>query len=228
MTIAMADGSMPVSVVTALYLRTKALHVEAERSGIIRELLRGTATRDGYILLLRNLLPAYQAMEQGLADHRETSGIEALARYHLDRAPAIESDLLALCGKAWQRDVPLLPAGDNYARHIKEATKGAGARLIAHAYTRYLGDISGGLILRRLLARSLKLGPAELSFYDFPNYPDVGALKSAYREALDRAGGLAADPAAVIEEGALAFTLNIDLSCAVQAMLYQQAANAAE
>jgi heme oxygenase len=227
MTIAMADSSLPVSVVTALYLRTKSLHVEAERSGIIRELLRGRATRDGYILLLRNLLPAYQAMEQGLAGHLETPGIGALARYRLDRAPAIESDLVALYGKAWRRDVPLLPAGDNYARRIREAAKGNGARLIAHAYTRYLGDLSGGLILQRLLARSLDLGPAELSFYDFPKYPDLAALKSAYREALDRAGGLTGDPAAVIEEGALAFTLNIDLSCAIQAML-NPAANAAE
>jgi heme oxygenase (biliverdin-producing, ferredoxin) len=227
MTVAMADGPLPVSVVTGLYLRTKDLHVEAERSGVIRELLRGSATRDGYILLLRNLLPAYQSMEQGLARHLKTPGIGALARYRFDRAPAIESDLVALCGKAWHREVPLLPAGDNYARRVTEAAKGNGARLIAHAYTRYLGDLSGGLILQRLLARSLKLRPAELSFYDFPKYPDLEALKAAYRESLDRAGRLAGDPATVIEEGLLAFTLNIDLSCAVQATLHP-AANAAE
>ena len=77
MTVAMADGPLPSSVVTARYLRTKALHVEAERSGIIRELLRGSATRDGYILLLRNLLPAYQAMEKGLARHIKTPGLGA-------------------------------------------------------------------------------------------------------------------------------------------------------
>lgn len=227
MTVAMADGSLPVSIVTALYLRTKTLHLEAERSGIIRELLRGSANRDGYILLLRNLLPAYQAMEHGLAHHRKTPGIGALAHYRLDRAPAIESDLAALCGEAWQRDIPLIPAGDQYARRVTEAARGNGARLIAHAYTRYLGDLSGGLILQRLLARSLELQPAELSFYDFPKYPDLAALKAAYREALDRAGTLAGEPEAVVEEGALAFTLNIDLSCAVQAAL-QPAANAAE
>jgi heme oxygenase len=218
---------LPSSVVTALYLRTKALHVEAERSGIIRELLRGSATRDGYILLLRNLLPAYQAMEKGLARHIKTPGLGALARYRLDRAPAIESDLVVLCGEAWHRDVPLLAAGDNYARRIAEAAKGNGARLIAHAYTRYLGDLSGGLILQRLLARSLALRPSELSFYDFPKYPDLAALKSAYREALDLAGRQAGDLKTVVEEGALAFTFNIDLSCAVQATLHP-AANAAE
>jgi heme oxygenase len=227
MTVAMADGALPVSVVTALYLRTKTLHLEAERSGIIRELLRGSASRDGYILLMRNLLPAYREMELGLADHRGTPGIGVLTDYRLDRAPAIESDLAALCGETWSQDIPLLPAGDAYARRIKEAARGRGARLIAHAYTRYLGDLSGGLILQRLLARSLQLRPAELSFYDFPGYPDLAALKTTYREALDRAGTLAGEPEAVVEEGAVAFTLNIDLSCAVQAAL-QPAANAAE
>jgi heme oxygenase len=227
MTVAMADGSLPVSVVTALYLRTKTLHLEAERSGIIHELLRGNASRHGYILLLRNLLPAYQAMEQGLARHLKTPGIGALAHYRLDRAPAIEADLVALCGEAWQHDIPLLPAGGHYARRITEAAQASGARLIAHAYTRYLGDLSGGLILQRLLVRSLELRPTELSFYDFPRYPDLAALKAAYRDALDRAGALAGEQETVVEEGALAFALNIDLSRAVEAAL-QPAANAAE
>ena len=75
MTAAMADSSLPVSVVTALYLRTKALHLEAERTGIIRDLLRAKASREGYILLLRNLLPAYQAMEHGLERHRGSPGL---------------------------------------------------------------------------------------------------------------------------------------------------------
>ena len=48
MTAATADVPAP-PIVTALYLRTKALHVEAERTGIIRDLLRGEASREGYI-----------------------------------------------------------------------------------------------------------------------------------------------------------------------------------
>jgi heme oxygenase (biliverdin-producing, ferredoxin) len=207
------------SIVTALYLRTKALHVEAERSGIIRDLLRGEATREGYLLLLRNLLPAYQAMEQGLARHRGSPALGELAHYSLDRAPAIEADLVALCGVHWSQGVPLLAAGDVYARRIAKVAEGDGARLIAHAYTRYLGDLSGGQILQRLLARSLDLQPSELSFYDFARIPDLDTLKGDYRQAIDCAGALAADPQAVIEEGAIAFSLNIDLSCAVKAML---------
>ena len=226
MTAAMADSSLPVSVVTALYFRTKALHLEAERTGIIRDLLRGKASREGYILLLRNLLPAYQAMEHGLERHRASPGLAALSYYRLDRAPALESDLVTLCGKAWERDIPLLPAGEIYADRIAKAAEGDGARLIAHAYTRYLGDLSGGQILQRLLAKSLELQPSELSFYDFPRFPDVAALKADYRSALEQAGAQVTDPQIVVEEGAIAFSLNIDLSCAVQARMLPAAAAA--
>lgn len=219
MTVAMADTPLPVSVVTALYLRTKTLHVEAERTGIIRDLLRGEASLEGYLLLLRNLLPAYQAMEQGLDRHCGTQGLAVLANFRLDRAPAIEDDLVELCGHDWKRDIPLLNAGEIYARRIAKAAEGDGMRLIAHAYTRYLGDLSGGQILQRLLARSLELKPAQLTFYDFPQFSDLAALKTDFRNALDAAGSLALDPQAVVEEGAIAFSLNIDLSCAVQALL---------
>jgi heme oxygenase len=219
MTVAMADTPLPISVVTALYLRTKTLHVEAERTGIIRDLLRGETSLEGYILLLRNLLPAYRAMEQGLERHRGSQALGALANLGLARAPAIEADLVALCGEGWERDIQLLSAGEIYARRIAKAAEGDGMRLIAHAYTRYLGDLSGGQILQRLLTRSLNLKPAALTFYDFPQCSDLAVLKTDLRNALDAAGALAPDPQAVVEEGAIAFSLNIDLSCAVQALL---------
>ncbi|MET0721398.1 MAG: biliverdin-producing heme oxygenase [Tardiphaga sp.] len=215
MTTAIADTAAPTSVVNALYIGTKTLHTEAERSGIIRDLLRGEASREGYILLQRNLLPAYRALEAGLERHRDTPGLAALAAYRLDRAPALEADLVALCGGDFAA-VPLLLAGEAYAQRIDQAAEGDGGRLIAHAYTRYLGDLSGGQILKRLLAKRPGLQPDELSFYDFPAHADLAALKTDYRAALDQAGTLSDDPQAIIDEGLLAFSLNIDLSWAVQ------------
>ena len=90
MTVAMADDSLPISVVTALYLRTKTLHLEAERSGIIRELLRGNASRDGYNLLLRNL-PACLPDDgtKVLLTIAKHPASEPLRHFRLDRAPAI-------------------------------------------------------------------------------------------------------------------------------------------
>lgn len=216
MTDAISDAATPSSVVMSLYLRTKTLHSEAEKTGIIREILRGHASREGYVLYLRNLLPAYQQMERSLERLRTAPGLSEIAGFRLDRAPAIEFDLLALGGPDWAAAIPVLPAGEAYARRIAQAAEGDGGRLIAHAYARYLGDLSGGLILRRLLARSLGLRPDQLSMYLFPRFEDPAALKSDYRDALDRAGRQVANPDAVVEEGAVAFSHNIQLSLAVQ------------
>ncbi|MGA7807691.1 heme oxygenase (biliverdin-producing) [Bradyrhizobium sp.] len=224
MTAIVADHPAPASVVTALYFRTRALHVEAERTGIMRDLLHGDASRAGYVLLLRNLFPAYCAIEQGLERHQGSPLLGVLAHYRLDRAPAIESDLAALCGERWINDIPLLPAGELYASRIAEAAEGDGAQLIAHAYTRYLGDLSGGQILKRLLSRSLELRSAELTFYDFPRFPDLDALKANYRQALDQAAAQFPNGDAIVEEGVLAFSHNIALSCAVQAAAARESA----
>ena len=217
--IAASDHAAPVSVVTALYLGTKTLHTEAERTGIIRDMLRGEASRDGYVRLLRNLVPAYRALEDGLARHAASPVFTELAAYRLDRAAALEADLTALVGPAWAREVPLLPEGEAYGARIADAAQGDGSLLIAHAYTRYLGDLSGGQILQRLLGKSLALTAQQLSFYDFPRFDDLAALKNDYRQALDHAGALVDNPDAVIAEGNLAFTLNIALSCAIKERL---------
>ena len=226
---AVSDHATPLSVVTALYTGTKALHTEAERSGVIRDMLRGEASRQGYVLLLRNLVPAYRALEGGLARHAQTQGLAELAAYRLDRAPALEADLSALAGANWADDIALLPEGEAYGARISEAAQGNGSLLIAHAYTRYLGDLSGGQILQRLLSKSLALTAPQVSFYDFPRFADLAALKTDYRAVLDRAGTAATDAGAIIAEGNVAFTLNIALSCAIKDRLSASAvADAAE
>jgi heme oxygenase (biliverdin-producing, ferredoxin) len=195
--------------------RTRALHAAAERSGIIREILRGGSTREGYALLLRNLLPTYQELERGLDRHAHSRGVRQVAMKTLYRAPAIEADLLGLAGSQWNNVLPLLPEGERYAHCVAVAAGGDGARLIAHAYLRYLGDLSGGQIMKRLLQKSLGLDSASLSFYDFANIADIGAFKAEFRSALDRTAIEVGDTGPVIDEAELAFELNIALSEAV-------------
>jgi heme oxygenase len=219
MVVAQADHGAAESVVTALYVRTRQLHLEAERTGIISEILHGTADRDGYALLLRNLHPAYREIESGIARRGDSAVLAPLAAYALARAPAIESDLNALCGGDWENRLPLLPAGAAYARRIAAAAEGDGSLLVAHAYTRYLGDLNGGQIVRRLLQKTLGLTDRELSHYDFSSFADQAALKDDYRRALEQAGTAAPDPGAIVEEGAAAFSCNIALSVAVQRQL---------
>ena len=199
--------------------RTQALHLEAERSGIIREILRGQASRYGYALLLRNLLPAYLRLEDGLERARAAPAVAMVAQPQVYRAAALASDLTALSGPDWERELPLLPAGQRYADRVAAAAaQGDGTRLIAHAYARYLGDLNGGQIVLRLVARSLGLEAPALRFYEFPGIADLDAFKRAYRETLDAAGLAAAGTVQrVVAEARAAFRHNIAVSMAVHA-----------
>jgi heme oxygenase (biliverdin-producing, ferredoxin) len=206
----------PASLLEALRERTRELHATAERTGIVAEILHRRADLFGYALLLRNLLPVYRTMEEALAAHRGSAVVGLLVRPELDRAGAIESDLRAISDRYQISDLPELPESIRYADAIRQASEGTAVRLMAHAYARYLGDLSGGQILRKLIQRSLDLPPEALTFYEFPKIPDIAAFKAEYRSAIERAGDELGDFAPVVEESARAFELNIELSSALQ------------
>jgi heme oxygenase (biliverdin-producing, ferredoxin) len=196
--------------------RTRMLHVEAERSGVVHELLQGRANRHAYSDLLRNLLPVYREMELGLERHRDSPGLREIAQAAVYRGAALESDLLGLCGPTWERTLALLPAAARYASLVAAAARGDGTLLIAHAYVRYLGDLSGGQVLRRLLVKSLSLEPHQLNFYEFSGIANLDEFKAGYREALDRAALMVQDRERVIAETETAFRFNIEISVAIQ------------
>jgi heme oxygenase len=195
---------------------THEQHAEAERSGIVAAILAGKVSVAGYALYLRNLLPAYQCLEQMLVGSPTLGPLADLAAPALCRAPSIRADLDAMIGPQWHRDVPLLPVAKRYASRIGQAGSGDGQLLIAHVYTRYLGDLSGGPILRRRLERCF--GPGfPLRFTEFHAIGDKSAFVAAFRTALDAAGSQLSDEPAMLREVQAAFRLNIDLSLEVDA-----------
>jgi heme oxygenase len=198
---------------------TRALHVQAERSGFVRDLLSGRASRHGYAVYLRSLLPVYEALERSLDRHRALPGLDALARPALYRTRFLESDLRALCGAGWPDVLPLLPKADRYRARIHDVAREAPLGLAAHAYVRYLGDLNGGRILRALLSRSVGLDASALGFYSFPLIADLQAAKGEFRAALDAVGDLAEDRFEIVREAATAFRFNIDVSTAVHDFL---------
>jgi len=210
-------GANHLSLSKVLRERTSALHTEAERSGVINDILRQKADRRSYALLLRNLLPAYEKMEQALERQHGSATLRVFAQPALRRAERIAADLEALSGADWICSLPLLTAGELYAARVQAAGEGDGSRLLAHAYVRYFGDLSGGQVLKRLLGKSLKLGPQSLSFYDFPGISDLKAVKDDMRDAIDQSGAGSVDVEPIILEGIRAFEHNIEVSHAVQA-----------
>ena len=186
----------------AIKRATWTLHTKAERSGVIADIVAGRAGRLAVALLLRNLLPVYQVLDGS-----------RFCAPGLARAAAIEADLRVLSPDA---EVPLLPEGADYAGTICRAAESGGGELIAHAYVRYLGDLNGGLIMKRRLVACLGDLGRQLRFHDYPELADVGGFACAYRLELERALGMA-DSEAAGREAVVAFECNIALSAAVKA-----------
>jgi heme oxygenase len=202
-------ASPTAGLADTLRARVGALHTEAERSGIVSDVLRGEASVRAYLLLLRNLLPAYQALEAGLERHRDAALLGDLVRPELYRSGAILSDVTAMSAE-WRQELMLLPQATAYEAAITACAEGDGRRLIAHAYARYLGDLNGGGVLQRRLAGTLH-------FHAFPAIAEIASYRVEYRSAIDRAGARLADWSDLAAEAAQAFRYNIELSCAVKA-----------
>src|ERR1700753_332999 len=114
------------SLLEALREQTKELHTRAERSGIIADILHGRATRDGYVLLLQNLLPVYRALEAQLAEHAGSPLVGPFVPQELPRADSIEADLRFLAAET--SVPPALPATADYVDAIMQASGGDGSR----------------------------------------------------------------------------------------------------
>ena len=188
-----------------LRLATRTAHTRAEQTVFIRGFLRGATNRESYIRLLASLLPVYQAMETAL----ETATHPQVVRFQfreLYRTESLLRDLQFLKGA----EVGPLPATAPYVARIREVAETEPLRLIGHVYTRYLGDLSGGMVLARIVERTLGLHRgAGLDFYHFEGVDDIPATKTRFRSRLDELA-LASDGGnAVIAEANLAFQYNI-------------------
>ncbi len=165
-------------------------HRAAERGAFMRVLLRGQLTPGRYANYLLALWPIYDTLERGLARHADNPIVGPLVLPALFRAAAIARDLHDLFDLQ-PTALPAVPAAIGYALRLRRLADMAPDLLVAHAYTRYLGDLSGGQSLRSGAARVLGLaanaapGTAGLSFYDFPAVTDIAVCKDEFRARLD-------------------------------------------
>lgn len=189
---------------------TQELHRDAERAGGMGALLRGQVERRDYCIMLRNLHALYAALEAALDRNALSPMVAPVRMPALYRSTALADDLRYLHGDAWQR-LPVMAAMRAYVAHIDDVAREHPALLAAHAYVRYMGDLSGGQILRDVVWRALSLDDAEgTAFYMFAG-GDIEKTKSTFRAALD---SLPVDDdlaRRIVAEARAAFVLHIRL-----------------
>lgn len=195
---------------------TRALHTEVERTGAMRLLLRGQLDRAGYCALLRNLHAIYAALEPALLRHAADPAVAPVVFEALFREGPLVQDLHDLHGAGWADKVPLQRSTQHYVARLHAIDDHSPALLVAHAYLRTLGDLSGGQMLGRIVTQSLQLEPgAGTRFYDFGSPADVAAHLQAFRSGLDALPlGLGVQQA-IVDEACAAFRLHADLFTAL-------------
>ena len=197
---------MNASLAERLKTETRALHTSAERSTFMAELLHGRMERPAYCAMLRNLHAINAVLEPALERHARHPLIAPVFLPALWRTRALEHDLRALHGADWADALALQPAALAYVARLRELDASQPGLLLAHAYVRYLGDLSGGQMLRRIVANSATLdGAAGVAFYDFGDALATRELTHRFRDGLEAAPADDRLVSALVEEARLAF-----------------------
>jgi heme oxygenase len=144
-----------------------------------------------------------------LADH---TVVGPIGFPQLNRRAALEQDLAFYFGSDWRSQVKATPGAQEYGARIHQVAEAAPELLVGHHYTRYIGDLSGGQILKNIAQKAMGLGEHDgLRFYEFDAIDDEKAFKADYRTILD---GLPIDQALadrIVEEANQAFHCNMKM-----------------
>lgn len=178
---------------------TAEAHKSAERHAFVIAMLRGSLSLEAYAQHLASLQTVYAALERALAPG------SPLADPALFRAAAIQRDLDALNLHPGPTGAAL-----RWAAHLAGLPQHG---LAGHAYTRYLGDLSGGQQIGRRLVSTGMLPEGATQTYRFPQIPDIKAYKARFRSHLDTLGERLGDAgrALVVEEARNAFRWSADI-----------------
>ncbi|KAI8990028.1 heme oxygenase-domain-containing protein [Pilobolus umbonatus] len=209
---------------------TKVIHRAAETSVFTRRFMKGDITADEYGLYINSLYFVYKYMEELLEQYKEHPVVKLIYFPHeLNRQESLKQDMAYFYGEeAVPRlvDPATMPSSvKKYVETMKEACLKNPALLIAHSYTRYLGDLSGGQMLAKRLKKSvLKLEEGDsswdttigLNFYMFNTLGNHTDFKNFYRERLNAAKVDKKTRDLIVAESVVSFELNIGLFDQIQ------------
>ncbi|MGW0181080.1 biliverdin-producing heme oxygenase [Nocardia sp. NPDC003345] len=185
-------------------------HEEAENSTFIGEMLDGSLGIESFRRYTGQLWYIYRALEA----HSDALAADPVAgpfiKPELARTAELERDLAHLAGPDWREELTPLPATAAYADRIEECARQWPGGYIAHHYTRYLGDLSGGQVIRGNAEKLWDLPHRGdgVRFYVFERIGNPAAFKREYRALLDRIDVDELEQRRILDEGKRAFVLN--------------------
>lgn len=142
-------------------------HKNAERQEFAKLLISGNISPDLYATYLWNQHKKYDLLEALLI----ANGIIAELGADIRRKIKMEQDIAELWKHEFRPDI--VPSTEEYIGHMKNIMSDRD-KLIAHMYVFYMGDLSGGQMIKRKV-------PGEGRMYDFSEIGDVSEVKEKIR-----------------------------------------------
>jgi heme oxygenase len=185
-------------------------HTEAENSTFISDLLGGRLGVAAYARYTEQLWFVYRALENAAGALAGDPVAGPFLRPELMRVAALERDLDHLLAPGWRDRAAALPETLEYAARITATARDWPPGYVAHHYTRYLGDLSGGQVIRGIAEKTwgfARKGDG-VRFYVFDAIGNPAAFKREYRALLDALPVNELEKQRVVEECRRAFAHN--------------------
>ncbi|KAF4654442.1 hypothetical protein FOL47_009980 [Perkinsus chesapeaki] len=197
-------------VTRRLKQETSKLHRTAENVLYVRRFLKGGVTREEYTHFLLGLYHVYTVMEKLITEAAAKGNVlcKVIDFPQLHRADALKHDIIELVGIEKAKEMfkkPRRPVVDSYCTRLESIPKDM---LLAHSYTRYLGDLSGGQILGRA-ARKYLGDDCPINFYVFEDIENCQAFKNEYKKIVDTSCISIEVADGLVKESMMAYALNV-------------------
>jgi heme oxygenase (biliverdin-producing, ferredoxin) len=203
---------MSINLAEQLREGTTKSHSMAENVSFVKSFLGGVVDKNLYRKLVANLYFVYVAIEEQMLVNKVDPSISPIYFPELNRTISLEKDLAYYYGKDWKTQIRPSEATQTYVRRIHEIGVNQPELLVAHAYTRYMGDLSGGQILKRIAQNAMNLANnLGTAFYDFEDIVDDNEFKKNYRNQLNQIPVTQDQISDIIAEANIAFTLNMKI-----------------
>ncbi|WP_028083757.1 heme oxygenase (biliverdin-producing) [Dolichospermum circinale] len=205
-----------------LRVGTQQAHTNSENVGFMKCFIKGVVDKNCFIQLLSNFYFVYSELEAAIEKYKQHPVIGLIYFPELNRQSSLKQDMLFYYGNQWQETIKPSPATQTYIARIQQISTHEPALLLAHSYTRYLGDLSGGQMLQKIAQSALKLsGYTGTSFYNFEQIPDKQAFKEKYRQALDKLPIDDTSADKIVAEANYAFKLNMQIFQELETLLIE-------
>lgn len=193
---------------------TAEVHKEAEQRPFMQAFFGGVLPRAAYVAWLTRQWHLYRVLEAGLEALPPNVPEHGLVPAALYRTQAIEADLDHLTDGAWRGRDHLTPATATYAERIR-STYLFPAGLVAHAWLRYMGNVGGRDVLRRLAERSIGVDEDTRLGLACTDYSAIGEIRPFFADFHAKLDALALRPEEkqrAVAEADAGFRLNIALT----------------